>query len=121
MKLVAFEPETPALLAHLAGRPQAVSSALARVETLRAIRRAGAARSDRRRAEDVLGRIALIRMDQEILDRATEIEPRDLRTLDAIHLATALSVRSDLAGLVSYDARLAAAAERLGLDVAAPR
>ena len=51
---------------------------------------------------------------------AAALEPAELRTLDAIHLATALAVREDLAGLVTYDRRLAAAAERLDLEVFAP-
>ena len=55
-----------------------------------------------------------------ILSAAAALEPSALRTLDAIHLATALVVREDLAALVTYDGRLAAAAERLDLEVLAP-
>jgi hypothetical protein len=121
VKLVAYEPETIALLSYLGAHPQRVSSALARVETLRAIRRAGGGRPDRRRAEEVLSRIALIRIDEEILEKAAELEPPDLRTLDAIHLATALTIRHDLAGLISYDERFSAAATSLGLTTASPR
>ena len=47
-------------------------------------------------------------------------EPPELRTLDAIHLATALAVREDLAGLVTYDRRLATAAERVDVEVFSP-
>ena len=121
MKLIVFEPETPALLARLSERTQTVSSALARVETLRAIRRAGGSRSDRRRAEEVLTRIALIRVDEPILVRAADLPPADLRSLDALHIATALSIGPDLSALITYDRRQADAASALGLDVATPR
>jgi len=121
IKLVAPEAETPGLLAYLAERPRLVSSALARVETHRAIRRAGGSRSDRRRAEEVLARIALVRIDESILQQAADLPPAALRTLDALHLATALSVGPDLAELVTYDRRLADAAVAAGLDVVTPQ
>jgi predicted nucleic acid-binding protein len=54
------------------------------------------------------------------LPRAAALDPPALRTLDAIHIATAMAVRSDLAGIVTYDLRLAAAAESAHLDVLAP-
>jgi predicted nucleic acid-binding protein len=118
---VADETETPALLSALRGYPQRASSALARVEVLRALRRWRASLADRRRAVEVLSRIALIRIDDRILEAAAGLAPPDLRSLDAIHIATALSVRSDLAALVTYDRRLAAAARSLDLEVVAPR
>jgi predicted nucleic acid-binding protein len=68
----------------------------------------------------LLARLALVDVDRRILAAAAALEPAELRTLDAIHLATALAVREDLAGLVTYDRRLAAAAERLDLEVFAP-
>ena len=52
---------------------------------------------------------------------AAAVEPPALRTLDAIHLATALAVREDLTTIVTYDRRLAAAAERVHLEVSVPR
>ena len=121
IKLIAPEAETPGLLAYLAERPRLVSSALSRVETHRAIRRAGGTRSDRRRAEEVLARIALVRIDESILQQAGDLPPAELRTLDAVHLATALSVGPDLAELVTYDRRLADAAVAAGLKVVTPR
>jgi predicted nucleic acid-binding protein len=51
---------------------------------------------------------------------AIDVNPRALRTLDAIHLATALSLEPDLTGMVVYDTRLAAAARASGLTVWAP-
>jgi predicted nucleic acid-binding protein len=120
VKLVVHEPESGALFEWLGGHPERISSVIARVEVLRALRRSGAGLSARHRALDVLERIALLDVDRPVLDAASEIGPADLRSLDAIHLATALSVRSDLAGLVTYDERLAAAATRSRLGVWAP-
>ena len=120
VKLVVREPESPRLFEWLGAWPERVSSAIARVEVLRALARSGAGESARHRALDVLDRIALMDIDRPVLDATAELRPLDLRSLDAIHLATALSVRSDLAGLVTYDQRLAAAAIRSRLGVWAP-
>jgi predicted nucleic acid-binding protein len=120
VKLVVREPESGVLFDWLAAWPDRMSSVIARVEVLRALRRAGAGERTRRRALDVLSRIALIDLDRPVLDVASDLGPPVLRALDAIHLATALSVRSDLAGLVTYDERLAAAATRSRIAVWAP-
>ncbi len=109
VKLVVAEPETPALLAFLAGWPHRVSSALARVEVLRAVKRAKAGPAVRRRALRVLAHVAQVRIDELVLAGAARIAPDELRTLDAIHLATAQSV-DDVAGIVTYDVRLRRAA-----------
>jgi uncharacterized protein len=61
-----------------------------------------------------LASIYLIRLDDDLLERAADIEPSTVRSLDAIHLATAL-------GVVTYDARMSSAAQALGLPVIAPR
>jgi predicted nucleic acid-binding protein len=119
VKLVVVEPETPALLEFLAGWPHRVSSTLARVEVLRAVRRAGAGPAVRQRATRVLARVALIRIDDPVLTGAARVAPPELRTLDAIHLATARSL-DDLAGIVTYDARLGRAATRARLKVWSP-
>ena len=55
-----------------------------------------------------------------LLAAAVRLEPSSLRALDAIHLATALSLNSELGGLVVYDRRLATAARDAGLEVFAP-
>jgi predicted nucleic acid-binding protein len=119
VKLVVAEPETPALLQFLAGWPHRVSSALARVEVLRAVNRAGARPAARRRATRVLARVALVRIDDPVIAAAARVTPPELRTLDAIHLATARSL-DDLAGIVTYDARLGRAASRARLKVWSP-
>lgn len=120
VKLVAPEPETTSLVKTLRSDPEAVSSALARVEVLRAVRRAGAGADRMRRAEAVLDRIALVPIDQGILHRAAGLGPASLRTLDAIHLATALFLGSDIAGMITYDARLSEAALGAGVAVVVP-
>ena len=121
LKLIVLDRETPALLSFLADHPERASSVLARVEVLRALRRAGASASERRRAVDVLARIALLHVDDDILESAAELESADLRSLDAIHVATALSIKEELTGVVTYDERFSTAARRVGLSVFAPR
>jgi uncharacterized protein len=119
VKLVAPEPQTAGLVETLRSDPDAISSALAQVEVTRAVMRAGApARMSR--AAAVLERIALVPIDAGILARAAELQPADLRTLDAIHLATALLLQWDIAGLITYDTRLAAAAAAADIAVLTP-
>ena len=64
--------------------------------------------------------VALVPVDDAILDAAASLEPRELRTLDALHLATALSLGDDLGAMLVYDVRLASAAQHAGLTVVAP-
>lgn len=120
VKLVLPEPETEELLRLLSDRPERVTSALARVEVLRAVRRAGEDGAVFRRAEEVLARLGLIEIGPAILNAAARLEPRRLRSLDAIHLATALSLGEHLGGISTYDSRLAEAAEANGVEVLAP-
>jgi uncharacterized protein len=120
VKLVLPETESQALLECLSSWPQRVTSALARVEVIRAARRAVEDPAVEQRAEAVIAGLHLLRIDSEILDRATRLEPRGLRSLDALHLASALSLGADLASMVIYDAALAAAAAACGLEVLAP-
>jgi predicted nucleic acid-binding protein len=119
VKLVVAEPETTALLEFLAEWPDRVSSTLARVEVIRAVKRAALGAAARRRAVRVLARIALVRIDDAVLSAAGRVRPPELRTLDAIHLATARSLEG-LAGIVTYDGRLRRAAARARLKVWSP-
>lgn len=121
VKLIVLEQETSALLSFLAGHPERASSVLVRVEVLRALRRAGVSASQRRRAVDVLARIALLHVEDDILESAAELESADLRSLDAIHIATALSIKEELTGVVTYDERFSSAAKRMGLSIFTPR
>jgi len=118
VKLVVQEPESDALRKYLRRRRPLVSSALARTEVLRTLLPRGeeALAAGRR----ILGQLDLVRVNDRVLNAAGVTQPPDLRSLDAIHLATADRVRDDLGGIVTYDERLAAAAEALGFRVAAP-
>jgi len=118
VKTVVEEAESAVLLGWLAGRPKLVSSDLSRVEVIRAVRCADPAAVPR--AREVLATLTTIRLDEALLDAAAELGLPTLRSLDAIHLAAALAVGSDLAGLVTYDARQAKAATRLGLRAVTP-
>ena len=65
-------------------------------------------------------RVALIAIDDRILDSAGILEPSVLRALDAIHLATALALGDDLDAVVTYDERMIEAARLVGLTTALP-
>lgn len=117
VKLVAREVGTMELVGSLRDDPEAVSSALAWTEVVHAVRRSGGRTA---RAEAVLERIALVPIDDGIIRSASRQLPTTLRTLDAIHLATAVSLVPDVAALVTYDERLAEAARGAGLEVRAP-
>lgn len=120
VKLVAREPETNALVEGLRDEPDVVSSVLAKVEVMRAVKRTSRKEVDRRRAEHVLARIALLRIDEIVIDKAATLDPSELRSLDAIHLASALSIADGLDALVTYDDRMARVAGRLGMTVLSP-
>lgn len=118
VKLAARQPQSMALRRYLRGRRPLVSSALARTEVLRALLPAGADAVARGRS--VLQRLDLVRVNDRILNAAGELHPADLRSLDAIHLATALELGRDLAVVVTYDERMTAGAKRLGIRTAHP-
>jgi predicted nucleic acid-binding protein len=71
-------------------------------------------------ARKLLSGVHLIRLDDALLDRAADLDPTELRSLDSIHLAAAASLGDDLAAVVSYDDRLLAAATFLGMPTATP-
>jgi predicted nucleic acid-binding protein len=119
VKLLMNERESPALRRWLRRRPERASAALLRVELVRVVRRAGLPRLIPQ-ARRLLAGIHLIRLDDALLDRASDLDPTELRSLDSIHLAAAASLGDDLAAVVSYDDRLLAAATSLGLPIAMP-
>lgn len=118
VKLVVAEAETPALRRYLARRRPLVSSALARTEVIRALLPLGEVAV--RRGLDVLTRIDLARINDRVLTDAGALLPQELRSLDAIHLATARLFGHSLLRIVTYDERLAEAAVALGFAVVAP-
>jgi predicted nucleic acid-binding protein len=119
VKLLMNERESPALRKWLRRRPERASSALIRVELVRVLRRAGLAVL-LPEARKLLAGIHLIRLDDALLDRAGELSPVDLRSLDSIHLAAAASLGDDLGAVVAYDDRMLQAARSLGLPTANP-
>lgn len=118
VKLVVREPESAALSRYLRRKRPLVSSALARAEVIRALSHLG--EPALRRGEEVLKRIDLVRINHQVLTTAGAMEPQEFRTLDAIHLATASLFGDTLAGIISYDERMALAAQALGWTVRAP-
>ena len=120
VKVIAPENESAALVRVLETRPEQATSALSLAEVPRALRRIRATAATMRRAERALGQMNLIRVDRDILEAAGKFPRPDLRTLDAVHLASALSLGADLEGVVTYDRRLSAAAQGAGVRVLAP-
>ena len=118
VKLVVAEPETAALAKWLEANPEVVSSDLIRTELLRAVKRA--APEQMVRARRVLDSVALMTLPTSTFERAAEIGPDLLRSLDALHLAAALELGDSLEGLITYDERLAAAAALHGIAVISP-
>jgi predicted nucleic acid-binding protein len=133
LKLIREDRQSRALGAFIDARPGTrwFSSEIARSELARTVRRVN--HDDRGRlvdeqrlraeldyAERVWERLDLIAVNTRILTAAAAIEQPFLRTLDAIHLAAAVSLRTSLSAFVTYDKKLAAAAQDAGLPVMAP-
>jgi uncharacterized protein len=118
VKLAVKEPESDALRKYLRRRLPLMSSALARTEVLRALLAGGeAAVAAGRRA---LARVDLVRVNDGVLNLAGSLVPIELRSLDAIHLATAARLGIDLGEIVTYDERMIIAARSMGYRVATP-
>ena len=119
LKLLVTEAESKALQRYLRRWSSRVSAALLSTETIRALRRAGYD-SLVVPAQRLLAGVHLIQLDEPLLTRAAGLDSRSLRTLDAVHLAAALTIGSDLEAFVAYDERLSDAAQRAGLTVTSP-
>ncbi|WP_447003785.1 type II toxin-antitoxin system VapC family toxin [Saccharothrix isguenensis] len=119
VKLVLSEPETLALNAWVNARSEVprISSSLARVELVRAVRAEGDAAI--RQATLILVELDEMPMTTDLLDAAGALA-FPLRSLDAIHLASALRIRTHLDTFVAYDKRLLTAADEMGLPTASP-
>lgn len=118
VKLIVEEPESVALRRYLRGRRPLVSSALVRTEVKRAVLPLGGLVL--RRVDDVLRRIDLVRINNSVLNAAGMMKPDEIRSLDSMHLATAALFETTLGGLITYDVRMATAAQALGWTVSAP-
>ncbi len=117
VKLIVVERETAALIAELRLWPQRVTNVIADVELHRAALRASEVAS---LADSVLAGVSLLALTQSRLELARRAGSRHLRSLDAIHLASALSLGDDLGGFCCYDRRLADDAVAAGLTVLSP-
>jgi len=120
LKLVFCERESDTLqdwLVSRAGVPT-VSSELAKVEVLRSCRRIDP--SGLADARSLLGQLDLVPLAGAVVDRAGEVEGPGLRPLDALHLASALLLGTDLDAFVAYDVRLLRAAAQAGLETHQP-
>jgi predicted nucleic acid-binding protein len=118
VKLCWPEPESAALRRYLRGWPLRVSSTLIRTEALRAAARQPVPRLTGARRQ--LRGVVMIDIDRALLDQAGVLTPAETRSLDALHLATALALGPDLGVVVTYDQRMAGAAIAQGLVVVAP-
>lgn len=118
-KLVVAEAETEALFRWLGSQSAAlVSCDVARTELLRLVRRHAPGRVSR--ARDVLATVTLTTVTTAVFEAAARLDPPEIRSLDAMHLAAALDLGDDLDAMVCYDHRLSDAARGYGIRVAAP-
>jgi len=118
VKLVVSEPESASVRRLVAGSVTRVSSRVLAVELIRAVGRASPASLDQ--ARSLLGVMEFVELSPEIAEHAATLEPVGLRSLDAIHLASALVLGDELDAFITYDARQADAARALGLMVPYP-
>lgn len=118
VKLVVAEPESKALRRYIARRQPLVTSALARTEVARALKPSGP--DAVARGHDALRTIQLLRVNDRVLSEAGRMEPAELRSLDAIHLASARQLGAAVKQIVTYDERMATVAQAIGWSVASP-
>ena len=119
LKLAFPEAETPAIEADLADRDGLVSSRLCAIECARAYRRESG-RTSLQSLDDLLEGVVFIEISAAIAEKASDTGPAELRALDAIHLASALSAGDPSLEVITYDRRLADAARAIGLTVVQP-
>ena len=117
VKLVLAEPESLEMERWYVESERVSTSLIGIIETRRAVARRP---HDPIHLDRVVSGIEVIGINVRLGERAATIGPADVRTLDAIHLATAMSIGSALTSFVTYDDRLAAAARALGLPVVSP-
>lgn len=117
-KLLFVEVDSTAMVRWYVENERALTSRVGLIETRRAVaRRALPLRNDL--VDRTLASVEIVELDQSIADRAAAMGPAALRTLDAIHLATALEL-GPIDAFVTYDDRLAEAARGIGLPVVRP-
>jgi len=119
VKLAIPEPESDALRVELTRWERHVSSALARVEVVRACARVD--KKAQRIAEQIVSALDLIAVDDRVLEEAALLGPAELRSLDSIHLASALLLGEALGVAIVYDDRLSEAMQAAGITATAPK
>ena len=118
-KLVVVEPESEALRHYVtAPSRRLVTSDLTRTELVRAVRRVDPSLAAA--AREVLDSMTIMTLTTDVFERATLLEPPTMRSLDALHLAAALTLGEDLDAVITYDDRLAGAARIAALHTVAP-
>jgi predicted nucleic acid-binding protein len=120
VKLVIEEAESSSLQAFLEEATGLSTSELAEVEVPRAAARAGGGARAIRRAQDLLACCHVVNLNPLVKHAAVKLAPQSLKSLGAIHLASALLLREHVGAFVTYDSRLASAASAAGLPVASP-
>ena len=118
MKLVIRERESDAIRRLLRREPDQVASAIVEIEVVRAIRRVAPHLVPP--AQRAVAQLTVVEPTGPIRSRAAGLDPVTLRSLDALHLATALELGDELDAVVTYDARMLTGAQTLGLPVLAP-
>jgi predicted nucleic acid-binding protein len=119
VKLLVAEPESEALSAFVGEWRYRITSRITTVEVTRAVRREPIPEIIAR-AEAVLDAVAFVELTPDVAELAGRLDPPVLRSLDAVHVASALSIGADAGPFVTYDVRLGDAATRAGLEVQAP-
>jgi uncharacterized protein len=119
VKLVAVEPESSALAQFLGDWESRITSRISTVEVTRAARRPAMPELVER-ASVVLDGVSFVELSPEIARLAGLLDPPTFRSLDAMHVASALSLGADVGPFLTYDARMQEAATAAGLDVRAP-
>jgi uncharacterized protein len=119
VKLLVDEAGSMDLATYLAGRRTCVTSRISEVEVRRAVARSGVS-LEVERVDAVFAALAIRELDESLAASAGRLAPPALRTLDAIHLATALELILELEAFATYDQRLAEAAEAAGIPPVAP-
>jgi predicted nucleic acid-binding protein len=118
-KLVVAEPASKAMASWAAtNEERVIASDLLSTELLRATRRVAPGQMQRARA--VLNALTLFNLTSAVFERAATLGHKELRSLDALHLAAALELGDELDGIVTYDDRMAVAASLYGVAVIAP-
>ncbi len=125
VKLVVREAESDALETEVSRWDRIAASDLVAIELPRATARARsegrADVADGRVVLELLAALSIVPTTDEVRALAATMEPVELRTLDAIHLSCALALGDELAGVLTYDRRMADAARSRGVAVIGPR